>query len=96
MARVDGGAVAVADHDRGHLPGVDCDHRLVEKADATGDVAAEDEHPTQRQPGEGRQVQIIAPLSNLDRSAEISLRRLQIPRQDGLEPRQVGQISNLR
>ena len=65
MARVDGGAIAVADHNRGHLPGVDCDHRLVEKADATGDVAAEDEHPTQRQPGEGRQVQIIAPLSNL-------------------------------
>ena len=56
MAGVDGGAVAVADHDRRHLPGVDCDHRLVEKANATGDVATEDEHATQRQPGEGRQV----------------------------------------
>jgi len=53
MARVDGGAVAVADHDRRNPPGVDCDHHLVEKADATGDVATEDEYATQRQPGEG-------------------------------------------
>jgi hypothetical protein len=80
MARVDGGAVAVADHDRGHLPGVDCDHRLVDKTDATGDVAAEDEYATQRQPGKGCQLQITPAFRNLDRAAEISLRSRQIPR----------------
>ena len=95
-ARLDHSTVDDANHDGRHLVGGDGDHHFIEQRQTLCRFTLPDHDLTTAESGEHQEVRIVEPFTNLRRTAELRVRRLQLTGVDAAQRDRHQEVTLLR